>query len=131
MIPVTSQMVIEVIRDEICNPNLNSEFIGYRLECSQPIIWKCVKDDFKTTPYKLITDIRCHKILKYTYDERVRIYKSASFHGIDKADTFIKLIKKRFNKTPCQIEYEIAIDENRKLNYFNYCVELRIHGLFL
>lgn len=131
MIPVTSQRIIEVIRDEICNPDLNAEFLGYRLDCSQPCLWKCVKEDFKTTPYKLIVDIRCHKIIKYTYDERVRIYKSAKLHGIERPDSFIKLIKKRFGKTPCQIEYEVAVDENRKLNYYEYCKELRIHGLFL
>lgn len=131
MIPVTSQRVIEIIRDEICNPDLNAEFIGYKLDCSQPSIWKCVKEDFKTTPYQLILNIRCHKILKYTYDERIKIYKSAQFHGIVKPDTFIKLTKNRFNKTPCQIEYEIAVDENRRLNYFGYCKMLRVHGLFL
>jgi AraC-like DNA-binding protein len=131
MIPVTSQRVIEIIRDEICNPDLNAEFIGYKLDCSQPSIWKCVKEDFNTSPYKLILNIRCHKILKYTYDHRAKIYKSAAIYGIGKPDTFIKMVKKKFNKTPCQIEYEIAIDENRKQNYYRYHRELMIHGLLL
>lgn len=131
MIPVTSQRVIEVIRDEICNPDLNVEFLGYQLDCSQPSIWKCVKNDFDTTPYQLIITIRCHKIFKYTYDHRVRIYKSAKYYGIERADTLLKLITSKFGKTPCEIEQEIAVCENRKQNYIDYCRALQVKGLIL
>lgn len=131
MIPVTSQRVIEVIRDEICNPRLNVAFVCYSLECSTPTLWKCVKSDFNTTPYKLIQNIRVQKILKNTYDYKTGIYDSAKYYGIDATETFFQLIKRKFSKTPCEIEYEIAICENRKLNYLKYYKSLHVDGLFL
>lgn len=131
MIQVTSQRVIEVIRDEICNSDLNSLFIGYSLNCGQTSLWKCVKEDFNITPYKLIQNVRCHKIFKYTYDHKESIYLSASYYGISKPDTFYKLIKNKFNKTPCEIEYELAIAEDRKRNHYRYQRMLMVHGLIL
>jgi len=131
LIPITSQRVIEVIRDEICNPSLNANYVCIVLDCSSPTLWKCVKDDFHTTPYKLIQNIRVQKILKNTYDYQTSIYKSANLYGIEATETFFQLVKRTFNKTPCEIEYEIAICENRKLNYLGYYKSLHIEGLFL
>lgn len=131
MIPITSQKVIELIRDEISNPNLNANFVCIELNCSTPTLIKCVKNDFHTTPFKLIQNIRIQKIFKNTYDYQTSIYKSANLYGIYATETFFQLIKRKFYKTPCEIEYEIAICENRKLNYLGYYKSLHIEGLFL
>jgi methylphosphotriester-DNA--protein-cysteine methyltransferase len=131
MIEVTSQKVIEVIRDEICNPDLNVNFICDKLESSDTTICKKVKEDFDTTTSKLIENIRLFKIFKYTYDHKYSIYKSAFYYGILNRDSFHNMINRRFDKNPCQIEYELVIEKNRKENFYSYHEKFLINNLLL
>lgn|GEM_PF-1630343 len=131
MIPITTDRIIEVIRDEICNPELNLNFICYKLQCSDKTIFRRVKEDFKTTPSQLIECIRLFKIFKYTYDHKCSVFESARIYGLVKRDSLHKITKRRFNKTPCEIEYELAIVENRKSNFHDYHKGFLIKNLLL
>lgn len=131
MIPITTDEIIKVIRDEICNPELNLNFICYRLNCSDKTIYKRVKEDFDTTPSQLIECVRLFKIFKYTYDHKCSVFESARIYGLVKRDSLHKITKRRFNKTPCEIEYELAIEENRKVNFQAYHKQFLINNLLL
>lgn len=131
MIPVTSQRVIEVIRDEICNPDLNVAFLCIKLSKSRPTICKSILDDFNVNPSTLIQNIKLQRILKNTYDWQVDIYESARYYGITRTDSFYKLIKRNFNKTPTEIEYELVNHEDKKKHFLNYHKSLMIQGLII
>lgn len=131
MYVVTSQNIIEVIRDEICNCDLNVSFICNELSCSKQTINRRVKEEFNINTSELIESIRLFKIFKYTFDHKYNIYVSARYYGIENRYRLIKILRKRFDKTPSQIQYELVISESARENFLNYHRSFLIDNLIL
>lgn len=131
LVPLNSDKVIEIIRNEICNPDLNVDFLCRELSKSRSTVNKCIINDFNVRPSELIKNIKIQRILKYTYDFQIDIYKSAQYYGIVRADSFYKIIKRKFDKNPTDIEFELITHIERRQYFLNYHKSLMINGLII
>ena len=126
-----SSDLIKIIRNNLDNPDLNVNILADLVNLHRTELIKFTKENFGISPKRLINNLRLDCIFTRTYDYKESIYKVAKSMGIESTMTFYLIIKRRYNKTTCEIEWDLTGRKNRYELLKTYNTPLKIKGIYI
>lgn len=95
--------VIDIIKNNIDNPNLDVNLIARQLNVSRATLYRKVKPNLAIGIHELITRMRIAAAIQYI-NQKTSISEIAFKVGYENPDTFSKVFKRQLGKAPSQVK---------------------------